>query len=90
MLFRSFLKAPLIVSVMEVAETLPDVPMTAALGLLRTCERIGSFVGPVLVAVLMVYFSDVVVAVIVGLGVSVFALMLLTIMRTAKAPPLHT
>ena len=46
---HAFLKAPLIVSVMEVAETLPDVPMTAALGLLRTCERIGSFVGPVLV-----------------------------------------
>ena len=87
---HAFLKAPLIVSVMEVAETLPDVPMTAALGLLRTCERIGSFVGPVLVAVLMVYFSDVVVAAIVGLGVSVFALMLLAIMRTAKAPPLHT
>ncbi|MEL6682116.1 MAG: MFS transporter [Pseudomonadota bacterium] len=80
---HAFLKAPLIVSVMDVAESIPDVPMTAALGLLRTCERIGSFVGPILVAVLMTHFSDAGVAALVGAAVSVFAALLLILLRPA-------
>ncbi len=82
---HAFLKAPLIVSVMEVAESIPEVPMTSALGLLRTCERIGSFVGPVLVAVLMVYFSNATVAAVIGVGVALCAIVLLALMRAT--PP---
>ncbi|MEL7284984.1 MAG: MFS transporter, partial [Pseudomonadota bacterium] len=86
---HAFLKAPLIVSVMEVAETNPDVPMTAALGLLRTCERIGSFIGPVLVALLMTHFSDASVAAILGVGVSICAALLLILLRPAKPADAH-
>ncbi|MEO0929662.1 MAG: MFS transporter [Pseudomonadota bacterium] len=81
---HAFLKAPVIVAVMEVADSIPNVSVTAALGVLRTCERVGSFVGPILVAVLMVHFSNAFVAAIVGIGVSISALVLLVLMRFSR------
>ena len=56
-LIHAFLKAPLIVSVIEAAEKDPRVSRTAAMSLLRTSERIGSVLGPILVALLLTQLS---------------------------------
>lgn len=60
------LKAPLIVAAMEAAEQSPDITRTGALSLLRTSERIGSVIGPVVVASLLVVLDYGQVAAIIG------------------------
>ena len=65
------LKAPLIVAAMEAAEQSPDITRTGALSLLRTSERIGSVIGPVVVAALLVVLDYGQVAAIIGVCVAV-------------------
>jgi predicted MFS family arabinose efflux permease len=67
---HSFLKAPLIVAAMEAAEKSPDITRTGALSLLRTSERVGSVIGPVVVAALLVTLDFGQVAVLLGLTVA--------------------
>jgi len=66
---HSILKAPLIAAAMEAAEATPEVGRTTALGLLRTSERIGSVLGPVMVASLLVVYSFAEAMAIVGTGI---------------------
>ncbi|MFC6670692.1 MFS transporter [Marinobacterium aestuariivivens] len=66
---HSILKAPLIAAAMEAAEATPEVGRTAALGLLRTSERVGSVLGPVLVASLLVVYDYGEAMAIVGTGI---------------------
>ena len=68
---HAFIKSPLIVASMEAAEKSISVTRTSALSLLRTSERIGSVIGPVLVGILLVKFDFNQVASGLGLGVSV-------------------
>lgn len=67
---HSFIKAPLIVAAMEAAEASPDISRTAALSLLRTFERVGSVIGPVIVASMLVWLDYQTTAAILGLGVA--------------------
>lgn len=67
---HAFLKAPLIVAAMEAAEQSPDITRTGALSLLRTSERIGSVIGPVVVAAMLVVLDYGQVAAIIGLVVA--------------------
>ena len=73
---HAFLKAPLIVAAMEAAEQSPDITRTGALSLLRTSERIGSVIGPVVVAALLVQLDYGQVAAIIGVTVTVMALVM--------------
>lgn len=68
---HSILKAPLIASAMEAAELTPNVGRTAALGILRTSERIGSVLGPILVASLLVVYDYAEAMAIIGAGIVV-------------------
>jgi len=55
---HAFMKAPQINFIMEIAETeMPDQGRTAILGLLRTLERIGSVIGPLLAGALVAFFG---------------------------------
>ena len=67
---HGFLKAPLIVAAMEAAERSADITRTGALSLLRTSERIGSVIGPVIVATMLVYLDYGEVAAILGISVA--------------------
>ena len=73
---HAFLKAPLIVAAMEAAEQSPDITRTGALSLLRTSERIGSVIGPVVVAALLVQLDYGQVAAIIGVTVTVMGLVM--------------
>ncbi|MEM8553644.1 MAG: MFS transporter [Pseudomonadota bacterium] len=66
---HAFLKAPLIVSAVEAAERIPNVSRTVAMSLLRTSERIGSVIGPILVSALLVSYSFEWTAAIIGTSV---------------------
>jgi predicted MFS family arabinose efflux permease len=68
---HSFIKAPLIVAAMEAAEASPDVTRTGAMAILRTSERIGSVLGPVMVAAMLVVLDYAIVAAVLGVGVAV-------------------
>lgn len=54
---HSLIKAPVIAAVLEAAEAVEGVGRTASLGVLRTVERVGSFIGPLLVALLLSRFG---------------------------------
>lgn len=71
---HSFIKAPLIVAALEAAEKSTGVTRTSALSVLRTSERIGSVIGPVVVAGLMVVFSHEMTAVLLGVAVALIGL----------------
>lgn len=73
---HGFLKAPLIVAAMEAAEKSADITRTGALSLLRTSERIGSVIGPVIVAALLVYLDYGEVAAILGVSVAVLGVVM--------------
>ena len=73
---HSFLKAPLIVAAMEAAEKSPDITRTGALSLLRTSVRIGSVIGPVVVAALLVTLSFGQVAALLGATVTVLGIIM--------------
>ncbi|MGJ8603696.1 MAG: MFS transporter [Marivita sp.] len=73
---HAFLKAPLIVAAMDAAEQSPDITRTGALSLLRTSERIGSVIGPVVVAALLVKLDFGEVAAIIGLTVTFLGLVM--------------
>ncbi|MBY4677092.1 MFS transporter [Marinobacterium arenosum] len=66
---HSILKAPLIAAAMEAAEATPEVGRTAALGILRTSERIGSVLGPVMVASLLAVYDYGKAMAIIGTGI---------------------
>lgn len=83
---HAFIKAPLIVAAMEAAEASPEVSRTGAMAILRTSERIGSVLGPVMVAALLVAFDHAMVAVMLGLGVAaVGAVMAVVTLRQGGA-----
>lgn len=83
---HAFLKTPLIVAAMEAAEKSPDITRTGALSLLRTSERIGSVIGPVVVASMLVVMDYGDVAAILGATVSVLGLvMALLSLRRGRA-----
>lgn len=78
---HSILKAPLIASALEAAEATPEVGRTKVLGILRTSERIGSVLGPVLVATLLTLYDYGEAMAIIGVGVLVSALMMFIFLR---------
>jgi hypothetical protein len=59
---------------MDAAEKSADVTRTSALSVLRTSERIGSVVGPVLVAAMMVVFTHEMTAVLLGFAIALVGL----------------
>lgn len=67
---HAFIKSPLIVAAMEAAEKSTGVTRTSALSILRTSERIGSVVGPVAVAAMMMVFSHEMTAVLLGVAIA--------------------
>ncbi len=71
---HAFLKAPLIVAAMEAAEASPEVSRTMAMSLLRTLERVGSVIGPVAVAALLLRFEHQDAAAILGVAVALVGL----------------
>ena len=73
---HAFLKAPLIVAAMEAAEKSPDITRTGALSLLRTSERIGSVIGPVVVAALLVALDFGQVAALMGITVTILGVIM--------------
>ncbi|WP_315981927.1 MFS transporter [Aliamphritea spongicola] len=66
---HAIIKAPLIAAALEAAEYTPDVGRTTVLGVLRTCERIGSVIGPLLVAALLVFYDYGAAMAIIGVGI---------------------
>lgn len=83
---HAFLKAPLIVAAMEAAEKSPDITRTGALSLLRTSERIGSVIGPVVVAAMLVVLDYGEVAAILGVTVAVLGgIMALLSLRSGRS-----
>tara|TARA_B110000114_G_scaffold175725_1_gene205580 strand:- start:41 stop:826 length:786 start_codon:yes stop_codon:yes gene_type:complete len=83
---HSFLKAPLIVAAMEAAEKSPDITRTGALSLLRTSERIGSVIGPVVVAALLVVLDFGEVAAILGITVAILGIIMAILSFNKKGP----
>lgn len=79
---HSILKAPLIAAAMEAAEATPDVGRTAALGVLRTSERIGSVIGPVLVASLLAIYDYGEAMVIIGTGIVISGIVMGIYLKT--------
>jgi len=86
---HSFLKAPLIVAAMEAAEKSPDITRTGALSLLRTSERIGSVIGPVVVAALLVVLDFGEVAAILGITVAILGIIMAILSFNKKGPEAH-
>ena len=84
---HSILKAPLIASALEAAEATPEVGRTKVLGILRTSERIGSVLGPVLVATLLTIYDFGEAMAFVGMGVLVSALMMFIFLRVPDVKP---
>lgn len=78
---HSILKAPLIASALEAAESTPEVGRTSVLGILRTSERIGSVLGPVIVATLLAYYDYGQTMAIIGFGIFVAGLMMLLFLK---------
>ena len=76
---HAFLKAPLIVAAMEAAEKSSDITRTNALSLLRTGERIGSVVGPIVVAAMLTVLDFGQVASSIGVFVAFFGIIMATI-----------
>ena len=68
---HAVIKAPLIAAALEAAEHSPEVGRTTVLGSLRTCERFGSVLGPLLVAGLLVYYDYGTSMAIIGVGIIV-------------------
>ncbi|WP_051610014.1 MFS transporter [Terasakiella pusilla] len=54
---HGIIKAPLIAAVMEACEDEKDVGRTQVLGILRTSERVGSVMGPLLIGALLSFTS---------------------------------
>ncbi|MEM9307511.1 MAG: MFS transporter [Pseudomonadota bacterium] len=86
---HAFLKAPLIVAAMEAAEKSPDITRTGALSLLRTSERIGSVIGPVVVAAMLVILDYGQVAAILGASVTVLGVVMAFLSLSRKGAPAH-
>jgi len=66
---HAMLKAPLIAAVMTAAEATSGVSHTSVLGVLRTFERAGSVLGPIMVGALLLYFNFSETLAIIGIGV---------------------
>ncbi|MGB1237004.1 MAG: MFS transporter [Pseudomonadales bacterium] len=66
---HSILKAPLIAAALTSAESSAGVGRTTVLGILRTSERIGSVLGPLLVGALLLYFDFTETLAIIGVGI---------------------
>ena len=81
---HSFLKAPLIVAAMEAAEKNPDITRTGALSLLRTSERVGSVIGPVVIAALLVSLDFGQVAGLLGATVAVLGIIMAILTMSQK------
>ncbi|AEF53703.1 MFS transporter [Marinomonas posidonica] len=81
---HSILKAPLIASALEAAESTPEVGRTSVLGILRTSERIGSVLGPVVVASLLAYYDYGQTMAIVGFGILAAGLMMLIFLKRSE------
>jgi hypothetical protein len=71
---------------MEAAEKSPDITRTGALSLLRTSERIGSVIGPVVVAALLVVLDFGEVAAILGITVAILGIIMAILSFNKKGP----
>jgi predicted MFS family arabinose efflux permease/HAMP domain-containing protein len=78
------MKAALIATALEAADKSDAIGNTTALGILRTSERIGSVIGPILVALLLSSLSVASTMLVVGLIVAGAAMLLAVIMRSSK------
>ncbi|NLS11790.1 MFS transporter [Vibrio sp. SM6] len=81
---HAILKAPLIACALEAAEHSPEVGRTEVLGFLRTAERIGSVVGPLLVAALIAKYSFGLAMSVVGVGIFICGLLICVILNQVK------
>jgi hypothetical protein len=70
---------------MEAAEKSPDITRTGALSLLRTSERIGSVIGPVVVAGMLVVLDFGEVAAILGITVAILGLIMAALSFNQKS-----
>lgn len=78
---HSILKAPLIACALEASEDTPEVGRTETLGFLRTAERIGSVIGPILVATLLTTHTYGEAMSIVGGGIILAGVAILMILK---------
>ena len=85
---HSFMKAALIATTIEAAEKTDAIGTTAALGILRTIERIGSVLGPIFVATLLSLYSVANTMLIIGLLVAILGAMLFVGIESKTSPNL--
>lgn len=86
---HAFLKAPLIVAAMEAAEKSSDITRTGALSLLRASERIGSVIGPVVVAAMLAMLEHDEVAAILGASVTVAGMIMAALSWRSRSEKAH-
>lgn len=82
---HSILKAPLIACALEASEHTPEVGRTETLGFLRTSERIGSVIGPILVATLLASYNFGETMSIVGGGIILSGIAIVFILKKPTA-----
>ncbi|MGF1681913.1 MFS transporter [Photobacterium minamisatsumaniensis] len=78
---HSILKAPLIACALEASEATPEVGRTEVLGILRTAERIGSVLGPITVASLLVVGDFGLAMAAVGAGIIISGLLMFVFLK---------
>ncbi|MGF1703193.1 MFS transporter [Photobacterium makurazakiensis] len=78
---HSILKAPLIACALEASEATPEVGRTEVLGILRTAERIGSVLGPIIVASLLVVGDFGLAMAAVGAGIIISGLLMFVFLK---------
>ncbi|MFT2111734.1 MFS transporter [Marinomonas sp. 2405UD68-3] len=81
---HSILKAPLIASALEAAEDTPEVGKTTVLSTLRTSERIGGVLGPVIVAVLLAFYDFGETMMVIGIGIVLSGVMMMLFLRKSE------
>ncbi|ADZ90048.1 major facilitator superfamily MFS_1 [Marinomonas mediterranea MMB-1] len=82
---HSILKAPLIACALEASENTPEVGRTEVLGILRTSERIGSVLGPIIVAFLLSFYDFGQAMAIVGVGIVAAGVCTLIFLRSPSS-----
>lgn len=83
-LAHAFIKAPIMVAVMEAVEKEQQISRTGALSYLRMFERVGSAAGPLIVAALLVKQEYTTVAALLGAAIIGSGLIMLLVTRSSK------
>ncbi|WP_208996532.1 MFS transporter [Pseudovibrio ascidiaceicola] len=81
---HAFIKAPIMVAVMEAVEKDQHISKTGALSFLRMFERVGSAAGPLIVAAMLVRQDYTTVAALLGAAIISSGVIMLLVSRSSK------